>query len=336
MAGTEYRAFWITEEPDGTFSRLIKIRNTNDLPERGTLIHVQFSSLNYKDALSASGNKGVTRRYPHTPGIDAAGIVENCNSGLFKPGDKVIVTGYDLGMNTFGGFGEYINVFDEWIVPKPENISLEECMIYGTAGFTAGLALFHLLRCGQQPEQGPVLVTGASGGVGSLAVSLLAKEGFEVIASTGKSEMVKYLKNLGANSVIDRTDTDDKSGKALLKPRWAGAIDTVGGNTLSTLLKSCSEHGNVACCGNVSSPLLNTSVYPFILNGINLLGINSATTPMKLRREIWDKLAGEWKSRHLHEMKQITSLENLDHRINEILQGRVTGRVVLKHAGIKN
>ena len=330
----EYRALCISEQPDGSFNRRIETLNTGDLPQKGNLVRVQYSSLNYKDALSASGNKGVTRHYPHTPGIDAAGRIESCESGYFKPGDEVIITGYDLGMNTFGGFGEYISVPDGWIVRKPAALSPEECMIYGTAGFTAGLAVFHLLRCGQRPEQGPVLVTGASGGVGSMAVSLLTLRGFEVVASTGKNQHAEYLQKLGAKLVISRSETDDPSGKSLLRPRWAGAIDTVGGNTLATVLKSCAEHGNVACCGNVASPLLNTTVFPFILNGVSLLGINSATTPMPLRMEIWDKLAGEWKSPHLQEMKQVISLENLDQRIEEILQGKITGRIVLRQLSL--
>jgi len=327
----EYRTLQVTEEPDGSFSRRITVLNSGDLPRKGNLVRVLYSSLNYKDALSASGNKGITRHYPHTPGIDASGLIESNESGLFRPGDPVIITGYDLGMNTLGGFGEYINVPDEWIVPKPASLSPEESMIFGTAGFTAALSVHHLLRCGQHPGQGPILVTGASGGVGSMAIALLALNGFEVIASTGKPDLTDYLLKLGAKSVIGRSETDDQSGKFLLRPRWAGGIDTVGGNTLATLLKSCREHGNVACCGNVASPLLHTTVFPFILNGISLLGINSATTPMSLRKEIWDKLAGEWKPGNLREMKTVITLEDLDYQISQILQGKVKGRVVLRH-----
>ena len=298
---------------------------------KSILIKVLYSSLNYKDALSASGNKGVTKRYPHTPGIDASGIVVSSISHQFAPGDEVIVTGYDLGMNTEGGFGEFINVPAEWVVPKPEGLTFEESMILGTAGFTAGLAAYHLIRCGQKPEDGRILVTGATGGVGSLAISILAANGFEVIASTGKTDKHDYLKKMGATEIIDRAETDDKSGKALLRPRWAGAIDTVGGNILASVLKACTEHGNIAICGNVASPLLNTTVFPFILNGVNLLGVNSATTPMALRKDIWMKLAGEWKPEQLELMSEIVTLEDMESRINAILKGEICGRVVLRH-----
>ena len=331
MKNTTFNAYWVTEDPDGTFRHQIIERNTSDLPQDGVLIKVAFSSLNYKDALSATGNKGVTRRYPHTPGIDAAGIITDSNSDDFKPGDQVIVTGYDLGMNTMGGFGEYINVPAEWVVPLPEGISLKESMILGTAGFTAALSIYHLLRSGQKPADGPLLITGASGGVGSLSVAIASKLGFDVTASTGKVIETEYLTNIGAKTIINRSDVDDQSGRMLLRPQWAGAIDTVGGNTLATILKSLKPHGNVACCGNVSSPLLNTSVFPFILNGVNLLGVNSATTPMPLRRSLWQKLAEEWKPEFSRINTETVNLENIHSRIERILKGGITGRVVVEH-----
>jgi len=332
MKNTTFKAYWVTEESDGTFQFRIIERNTNELPQNGVLIKVAYSSLNYKDALSATGNKGVTRRYPHTPGIDAAGVVSESSSADFKSGDQVIVTGYDLGMNTMGGFGEYINVPAEWVVPFPEGISLKESMILGTAGFTAALSLFHLLRSGQKPHDGPLLITGATGGVGSLSVAIASKLGFEVWASTGKDSETKYLQSLGAGTIINRREVDDQSGRMLLRPQWAGAIDTVGGNTLATILKSLKPHGNVACCGNVSSPLLNTSVFPFILNGVNLLGVNSATTPMKLRRNLWQKLADEWKPDFSDINTETVNLDNIHSGIERILNGGITGRVVLEHS----
>jgi putative YhdH/YhfP family quinone oxidoreductase len=258
--------------------------------------------------------------------------VELSLSPAFKPGDEVIVTGYDLGMNTAGGFGGYIRVPAEWVVPKPANITLRESMVYGTAGFTAALALRRLQRNGQSPESGPMLVTGATGGVGSLAIAILAKAGYEVIASTGKNEETGNLKLLGASEVLGREEVDDQSGRALLRGRWAGAIDTVGGNTLATVLKSTHVHGSVACCGNVSSPLLNTTVFPFILNGVNLLGVNSATCPMPERIEIWKLLASEWKIKLPDEYIHFTSLEELPQWIDLILIGGLTGRVVLDHS----
>ncbi|HOW30722.1 MAG TPA: YhdH/YhfP family quinone oxidoreductase [Bacteroidales bacterium] len=326
-----FKALVVSETPEGKFSTSILSRKPDELPQNETLIKVKFSSLNYKDALSASGNKGVTRYYPHTPGIDAAGVVVSCITGNFKPGDEVIVTGYDLGMNTPGGFGEYISVPSGWVVPLPEQLSLEESMILGTAGFTAALSLYHLLRCGQSPSDGPVLVTGATGGVGSLAVALLANAGFEVIASTGKLSQYEYLYMLGATTILSRDVTDDQSKRALLKARWAGAVDTVGGNTLATVLKACKMHGNVACCGNVQSPELHTTVFPFILNGITLIGVNSADTPMQLRTSIWKRLATSWKIDKLHSICRLVNLEELPLMIDEMLNGKITGRIVLKH-----
>jgi len=332
MKNIPFSAYWITEESDGTFKSQVIQRNTGDLPQNGVLIKVAYSSLNYKDALSATGNKGVTRRYPHTPGIDAAGFIAESSSPDFKPGDQVIVTGYDLGMNTMGGFGEYINVLPEWVVPLPSGLSLKESMILGTAGFTAALSVHHLLRCGQKTSDGPLLITGATGGVGSLSVAIASKTGFDVTASTGKKDENEYLINIGAKTIIDRSAVDDHSGRMLLRPQWAGAIDTVGGNTLATLLKSLKPHGNVACCGNVASPLLNTSVFPFILNGVNLLGINSATTPMQLRKTLWEKLAYEWKPDFQVLKTQTAGLDSIHRSIEKILEGGITGRVVLEHS----
>ncbi len=331
MKPISFKAFWVTEESDGTFKHQIIHRSTNDLPQNGVLIKVAYSSLNYKDALSASGNKGVTRRYPHTPGIDAAGVVIESNNDKFQPGNKVIVTGYDLGMNTMGGYGEYINVPAEWVVPLPEGLNPEESMILGTAGFTASLAIHHLLLCDQKPEDGPVLVTGASGGVGSISVAIASKLGFDVMASSGKTEQYGYLTDLGAKIIVGRTEVDDQSSRMLLRPQWAGAIDTVGGNTLATILKSLKPHGNVASCGNVASPLLNTSVFPFILNGVNLLGVNSATTPMTLRQKLWNNLANEWKPDFQHIKTELVGLDEIHLSIEKILKGKITGRVVLQH-----
>ena len=326
----QFRALLASETGDGKFKRDIVTRKIGDLPENDTLIRVHYSGLNYKDALSAAGNRGVTRKYPHQPGIDASGIVEECSTGIFKEGDEVLVTGYDLGMNTDGGFGEYIRVPSEWVVPKPENLNLEECMVYGTAGFTAALGIDRMLRMGQDPGAGPIVVTGASGGVGSMAVSILSRIGFDVLAATGKEEAANYLKKLGAKEIIPREEVDDQSGRPLLRPKWAGGFDTVGGNILDTLLKACSVHGSVASCGNALSFRLQTTVFPFILNGVNLLGVNSATCPMDHRRQLWDKLSGEWKVEQLDLIKKLVSFEELEEKIQLILKGGVRGRVVLK------
>ena len=318
----------IVKEENGKFIRKVETKSTDELPPDDILIKVKYSSLNYKDALSARGNKGVTRNYPHTPGIDAAGVVEESTSSLFKKGDEVLVTGYDLGMNTSGGFAQYIRVPFSWVVKLPENLSLKESMIYGTAGFTAGLALDKLEKA-EVDKTGEILVTGATGGVGSFAVALLSNAGYKVVASTLKLNKESYLKELGATEIINSRELNDTSGKPMLNRRWKGAIDTVGGNILSTLIRTMDYRCSVAACGNTLSPELNLTVYPFILRGVNLLGINSAETPMDLRIKIWSKLANEWKISQLNKIYQECSLEELDEKIDLILKGNITGRILV-------
>ena len=278
--------------------------------------------------LSATGNKGVTRKYPHTPGIDAAGIVEESSSDQFNKGDKVLVTGYDLGMNTSGGFAEFIRVPAEWIVTLPEGLSLKESMMLGTAGFTAGLSIYKLAKAGID-KSGKIIVTGATGGVGSLSIALLSKLGYNVIASTRKQDKKDYLKKLGATLIVYSNEVDDKSGKPLLSRKWKGAVDTVGGNILSTVLRSLDYGCSVASCGNVLSPEINMTIYPFILRGVNLLGINSAETQMSLRKVIWQKLAGEWKINLLDEITTECSPDQLNEKIDLILDGKITGRILV-------
>ena len=325
----KFKALVVTEE-NGKFIRKIDERKIDDLPAGDVLIKVKYSSLNYKDALSAIGNKGVTRKYPHTPGIDATGIVAETSSNKFKEGDEVLVTGYDLGMNTSGGFAEYIRVPAEWIVKLPKGLAIKESMVFGTAGFTAALALYKLEQCSEIKMQGEVLVTGATGGVGSLAVAILSKKSYQVVASTGKKDQTEYLKKIGAKEVIGRDEVDDKSNRPLLNRRWKAAIDTVGGNILATVIKQMDYRCSVASCGNTYSPELHTTVFPFILRGVNLLGINSAETPMDLRLKIWEKLANEWKPYCLDEIYTECSLEQLSDKIDLILQGQIIGRVVIK------
>lgn len=325
-----FKAMLVTEHEDGSFTRAIVNKTRKDLPQGQVLIKVHYSSLNYKDALSATGNKGVTRVYPHTPGIDAAGIVESSEDDQFLPGDEVIVTGYDLGMNTSGGFSEYIRVPAAWVVKRPLGLSLKESMIYGTAGFTAALSVYKLMHAGVQPSDGQILVTGATGGVGSTAITILHKLGYQVIGSTGKLDEKDLLISLGASDIIDRKVLDDQSGKPLLKSRWAGVIDTVGGNTLATALKMTNYGGCVTCCGNVASHQVMTSVYPFILKGISLMGIDSVNCPMPHRMEVWHLLANEWKAddltKHVHEI----TLNDLDHTLELMLKGQHKGRSIVK------
>lgn len=319
----------VKETADGRFLREITHKSLEDLPEGEVLIAVRYSSLNYKDALSATGNKGVTKKYPHTPGVDAAGIVEQSVSEAFAPGDEVIVTGYDLGMNTSGGFGEYVRVPADWVVKLPENLSLKESMAYGTAGFAAALSVFRLTGNGVAPDQGEVLVTGAPGGVGSIALSILAQSGFEVVAVNGVVDATDYLSQLGAKRVLGADEAVDTSGKLLLKAQWAGVIDTLGGNVLATALKSTKYGATVTCCGNAASQELVTNVYPFILRGVSLLGIDSVNCPRDIRTRIWEKLAGEWKLEFLPRITSEISVDDLDARIDLILAGKHTGRAVV-------
>ncbi len=329
MDNKTFRAFRVKEDETGKYVRSIVERNFDDLPGGDVLIKIHYAALNYKDALSSIGNKGVTRRYPHTPGIDGAGTIVQSKSPHLKVGDKVLVTSYDLGMNTDGAFAEYIRVPAGWVVPLPNGLNLKESMIIGTAGLTAGIGLYKMEMMGQNPKQGPIVVSGASGGVGSMAVGILAMAGYEVIASTGKDNVVEFLKSLGASEVMDREFVNDDSSRPLMKPKWAGAIDTVGGNTLATLLKGCSRGGSVASCGLVSSPILSTTVFPFILNGINLLGLDSATFPMNERLQVWNKLADSWRIKDMNSLATICGLHELNPYIDAMLKGASKGRVVV-------
>jgi putative YhdH/YhfP family quinone oxidoreductase len=329
MGNMIFKAMVVEETDDKTFTRQIRDKAVADLPEGEILVKVNYSSLNYKDALSASGNKGVTRKYPHTPGIDAAGVVAESVSQAFKPGDNVVVTSYDLGMNTSGGFGQYIRVPAGWVLRLPQNLTLRESMIYGTAGFTAGICVYKLEENGVAPDQGEILVTGASGGVGSMAVSILAKCGYQVTAVSGKAAESQFLIDIGAREIISREDASDTSGRPLLKGRWAGVVDTVGGDILATAIKSTQLNGVITCCGNVASPTLDTTVFPFILRGVSLHGIDSQNCPMDIREQIWQKLAGEWKLYNLESLTSETALDGLDDHIERILKGQLKGRVIV-------
>ena len=329
MNVSTFRALVVSKTDEKTFTREITERSISDLPKGKVLIRVHFSSLNYKDGLSCIGNPGVTRNYPHTPGIDASGKVTESSDSRFKEGDSVIVTGYDLGMNTSGGFGEYIRVPADWVVPLPEGMTFKEASIYGVAGFTAALSVDALQKHGVNPEQGEIVVTGSTGGVGSVSVALLSLLGYTVVASTGKKEESEFLLRLGASEIISREEVNDESKKPLLRERWAGAVDTVGGTTLAALLKAAKRGGAVAATGLVASSELSTTVFPFILRGVSLLGIDSGFTPTKLRLEIWNKLAGIWKIPQLEQLTIDCTLEELDPEIDKILAGGQRGRVVV-------
>jgi putative YhdH/YhfP family quinone oxidoreductase len=329
---TFFRALQVTEQSDGAFTRAVTERRLEDLPPNDTLIRVRFSSLNYKDALSASGNKGVTRAYPHTPGIDAAGEIVETTSPSFKAGDHVIVTSYDLGMNTAGGFAEYIRVPAAWVVPMPAGLNARDAMTIGTAGFTAALCVHQLQRHDIAPAMGEVLVTGATGGVGCMAVALLARLGYTVVAATGKAGAQDWLRQLGATHVLSREDVDDASTRPLLRERWAGVIDTVGGNILATAIKSAQRNGCVTACGLTQSHELKTTVYPFILRGVALQGVDSVETPIPMRQHLWQNLAGDWRlgEAAFNAIRTESDLSSLNPYIDDILHGRIRGRVLVK------
>ena len=324
MEDINYKAF-VTKESDTGFSNSIEDLSTSNLKKNDLLVRVSYSSLNYKDALSASGNKGVTREYPHTPGIDAVGKVVESNSSDFKVGENIVVTGYDLGMNTYGGFGQYISIPADWAISLPKELSETEAMSIGTAGLTAGLCVRKLLKNDLAPDSGDVLVTGASGGVGSVAVMILSKLGFKVTALTGKEDQINYLKSLGASSVIMRNEMEEQ-GKPLQKGLYQGGVDTVGGSILSNFISQTSQRGAITCCGNVASDKLQTSVFPFILRGVSLMGIDSAESLLEVKKEIWKNFSKDWKL-DLEKITKEVQLDSLSHEVEKILKGEQVGRI---------
>jgi alcohol dehydrogenase len=323
---TAFRALLVEKDANGC-TRKVVTRTPGDLPDGDLLIDVHYSSLNYKDALSASGAPGVTRRYPHTPGIDAAGVVVESRVPAFAAGDEVIVIGFDLGMNTPGGFGQRIRVPAGWVVRRPAGLSLRESMILGTAGFTAALAVDKLLASGLDAARGPVLVTGATGGVGSVAVMLLARQGFEVVACTGKADQHAYLRALGAAGIESRESLREGAERPLLKPRFGGVVDTVGGDLLWIGVRALHYGCSAAACGLVNSASIpGATVLPFILRHVNLLGVDSVELPLEQKARIWGRLAGEWKPDRLESLVRPLSLSTLSAAVDEILAGRMFGR----------
>ncbi len=270
----------------------------------------------------------MTRNFPHTPGIDAAGVVEESSVGEFAVGDEVIVTGYDLGMNTAGGFGQYIRIPAAWAIKRPKGLSLRESMVLGTAGLTAALCVDKLEQSGVRVDGGPVLVTGATGGVGSIAVVLLKSLGYTVAASTGKAEQGDFLKGLGASQIVSREDLQAGTEKAMLKEQWAGAVDTVGGDILFNVVKALQYGGSVACCGLTAGVGFKGSVMPFILRGVNLLGVDSVELPMFVKAAMWDRLSLQWKL-DLEPLVEEVNLQQLPDALQRILAGKMVGRVLV-------
>lgn len=325
----QFRCWYVTEAEDGTVSGRIDRRSPDELPDGDVLIRVAHSSLNYKDALAATGHRGVVRSLPHVPGIDAAGTVVESATGSVSIGSEVLVTGYGVGADRWGGWSELVRVPGEWVVPMPQGFTTERAMQFGTAGFTAARCVRAIRLNGVQPDSGIVVVTGATGGVGSIAVMLLAKLGYHVTAVTGKTDRHDWLRALGASDIVGRENVSDETDRPLLKGRWAGAVDTVGGNTLATLLRSTAQGGAVAACGLVGGTDLPTTVYPFILRGVTLAGIDSALTLYEERLQVWRQLSGEW-SLDLSGISTTVSLSDIAGEVRTILEGGIVGRTVVR------
>ena len=324
-----FKAFRV-EKGEKAFARSIISRDVDELPAGDLLVEVRYSSLNYKDGLSATGRPGVTRNYPHTPGIDAAGVVLESAVDTFSPGDEIIAIGFDLGMNTPGGFGQRIRIPAGWATPLPAGLTLEQSMILGTAGFAAALCVDKLESAGMTPAGGPVLVTGATGGVGSVAVTLLGQLGYTVHAVTGKPAQHGFLRDIGASEIVERETALEGANRPLLRETWGGVVDTVGGDILFNAVKSLKYGASLAACGLVASPSFSATVLPFILRHVNLLGVDSVELAIERKTALWRKLGGDWKIDELDALKRPLRLEGLSAAIDSILAGDMVGRGVLE------
>lgn len=320
---------YLVEEVEGSFNGSIQEIELPPLEDGKVSIKVHYSSLNYKDALASTGVKGVARSYPFVPGIDVAGEITESSDERYSVGDLVVATGYKIGMAVFGGFGEMVQLPSDWLVKLPSGLTLQEAMNIGTAGLTAGASVKKIIDSGISKDL-PVLVSGATGGVGSVAVNLLSKLGYEVHALTGKSEESETLKDMGAKQVLLRDEFMAEPIKALDKGIYGGAVDTVGGDILAKMLSMISNEGSVSCCGNVGGMKFTSSVFPFILRGVSLIGIDSAESPINFKDEIWNLFATDW-ALDLNKYSKVISLDQIEDEITKILKGQQVGRVVVKH-----
>jgi len=328
MAPASFTCF-LVDQSDGNLVRAIPERPSSDLPAGDVLLELEYSAVNYKDALAASGHKGVALNLPLVPGIDGVGTVLESNSDRCRVGDKVMVSGADFGTRNWGGWATMARVDGTYCIPLPKGLNEREAAIIGTAGFTAAQSVERLQHHGITPEKGPILVTGATGGVGTFGVALLAQLGFEVVAVTGKADQVDWLKALGASEVISREEACDDSTRPLLSGKWAGAIDTVGGKILDTTLRATQPRGCVTACGLVAGHQLEMTVYPFILRGVSLQGIDSATASVAYREQLWQRLATDLKVEDLDRLATDVALEDVENSVVEILAGQVRGRHVV-------
>lgn len=322
------KAYVVEKIEDKKFESGIQEIEIPTINENEVLIKVTYSSLNFKDALSSVGNPGVTKVFPHVTGIDVAGIIEESKTSKFTKGDKVLVTGYDMGMNTNGGHAQFVKVPASWVINMPEGISDKEIMTYGTAGLTAALSVNELLNNGI--TSGDILVTGATGGVGSIAVSILSKLGFNVIAISGKEDKIPFLNSLGAKEVILRKDFDVENKRPMGSEKYDGVIDTVGGNILAEALKVIKYDGVATCCGLTSSFELNTNVFPFILRGVRLIGIDSVEAKLEKKIHAWEKIAGDFKIDTLESLTNEITLDEVKEAYEALLAGKAVGRYLVK------
>lgn len=328
MAGDRFNAL-VIEQQDKKVTHAIREIGTGDLPEGDVTVAVEYSTLNYKDGMVVNGLGNLVRNYPHVPGIDFAGTVEESSSDRYRPGDKVVLTGWRVGEVHWGGYAQKARVKADWLVKLPDGLSTKEAMAVGTAGFTAMLCVQALENHGLTPDAGTVLVTGAAGGVGSVAVSVLAKLGYTVAASTGRPAEHDYLKSLGAAEIVERATLSEGSGRPLDKELWAGCVDTVGASTLATVLSQLKYGRSVAACGLAGGPKLETTVLPFLLRGVNLLGVDSVMQPYENRVKTWARIATDLPHEKLAAMTEVTGLDDVGEAAGQILQGQIRGRLVI-------
>jgi acrylyl-CoA reductase (NADPH) len=327
MSAESFRAFRAVTEGESV-DRGVTEMSVDELPVDGVLVEVHWSSVNYKDGLASTPTGRVARISPIVPGIDLAGVLVDDAPGL-PAGTPVLAHGYDIGVARHGGFAEYARVPADWLVALPDGLSAREAMVIGTAGFTAAMSVIALQEHGVTPESGPVLVTGATGGVGSTAVGMLAALGYEVVASTGKPDSTAFLSALGASSVIDRAELAEESKRPLESTVWAGAVDCVGGVTLANVLKKVHYGGSVAASGLTGGSGLPTTVLPFILRGVNLLGIDSVMAPIERRRAVWQRIAADLRPAGIDQIGHDITLDQLDDALDAILAGEARGRSVV-------
>jgi acrylyl-CoA reductase (NADPH) len=319
----------VLSQEDGKVTSEMRELTLDNLPEGDVVVRVTHSGLNYKDGMVVKGIGRLVRNYPHVPGIDFAGIVESSDAGAYQPGDRVLLTGWRVGEAHWGGYAGMARVKADWLVPLPDGLSAKRAMAIGTAGFTSMLCVAALEEHGLTPDDGEVLVTGAAGGVGSVAVSILAKRGYSVAASTGRAEQHDFLRALGASTIIERTELSEPSKRPLEAERWAGAVDTVGATTLARLLSQMRYGASVAACGLAGGVNLETTVLPFLLRGVNLLGIDSVMQPHDNRLRIWQRLVEDLPFEQLDALTQEISLSDIPRAANDILKGQVRGRLVV-------